>query len=128
MNTGNLVGLYGGLFLVQLPIIIVATIGLIMAARARERLGEAFLFSAWGFGTIIVSRLASVILDGLARSSPVTGAAAAETAQGQGEALALGVRLSAAGFVSGGLFLIGLILLTLSIFRGRSDGSSSIAA
>jgi hypothetical protein len=114
MNTEDYVAMFAGLFLGQLPTIVISSFGLWFAISRRARLDRVAKWAIWGFGMLIAYSCVSVILRVV-----ILGIRTNERLQGTSELGMSIARVNLWGMAAYPLFICGLAVLARAIFLDR---------
>jgi hypothetical protein len=120
MPTDVLIRTILNLLAFQVPLIIIASVGLWFAVTRRQYLAGASTSAKWGFGLLIAYSLASVTLSTLALQLQID--SLTESGSAVGESL---VRLNVMGLAAYPLFLAGVGLIARAVFLDRNVGESA---
>jgi hypothetical protein len=120
MPTDVLIRTILGLLAFQMPLIVIASVGLWFAVSRRQHLAAASAFAKWGFGLLIAYSLASVMLSILTLQLRID--SLTESGSVVGESL---VRLNDMGLAAYPLFLAGVGLIARAVFLDRNVGESA---
>lgn len=115
MPTDALVRTIVNLLAFQLPLIVIASVGLWFAASSRKYFTRVSTWAGWGFGLLIAYSLASVTLSALTLQLRID-ARAGSSPQAVGESL---LWLNLLGLSVYPLFVIGIALIARAVFLER---------
>ena len=122
MTWTALLMIFANMFARQVPMLMIAAIGLWMAFARRKQLGRVSIWAFWGFGLLIAYAIAGAAIQ-LALINIQTG----DIVQGPADLSVSLTRLNLWGLAAYPLFICGLAAIARAIFldRGEADVSGA---